>query len=56
MFEGDCTDTCAGTFLLMSMGGQAEGLVCAEIHYSNYIISNQIDQIFLKIHCSGAKR
>ena len=30
MFEGDSADTCAGKFPLMSMGGRAEGLVCAD--------------------------
>ena len=30
MFEGDSADTCGGKFPLMSMGGQAEGLVCAD--------------------------
>ena len=30
MFEGDSADTCTGKFLLMSMGGQAEGLACAD--------------------------
>ena len=30
MFEGDSADTCAGKFLLTSMGGWAEGLACAD--------------------------
>ena len=30
MFEGDSADTCAGKFPLMSMGGRAEGLACAD--------------------------
>ena len=30
IFEGDSADMCAGKFPLMSMGGQAEGLVCAD--------------------------
>ena len=30
MFEGDSADMCAGKFLLMAMGGRAEGLVCAD--------------------------
>jgi hypothetical protein len=30
MFEGDSADTCAETFPLVSMGGQAEGLACAD--------------------------
>jgi hypothetical protein len=30
MFEGDSADMCAGKFLLVSMGGRAEGLKCAD--------------------------
>jgi hypothetical protein len=30
MFEGDSADMCAGKFLLMLMGGWAEGLTCAD--------------------------
>ena len=30
MFEGNSADMCAGNFPLMSMGGQAEGLACAD--------------------------
>ena len=30
MFEGDSADTCGGKFPLMSMGGRAEGLACAD--------------------------
>ena len=30
MFKGDSTDTCAGQFPLMSRGGRAEGLACAD--------------------------
>ena len=30
MFEGDSADTCPGNFPLMSIGGQAEGLACAD--------------------------
>jgi hypothetical protein len=29
MFEGDSADTCARKFLLVLIGGQAEGLACA---------------------------
>ena len=31
MFEGDSADKCAGKFPLVSMGGQAEGLACADL-------------------------
>ena len=30
MFEGDSADTCAGKFPLVSMGGRADGLACAD--------------------------
>ena len=30
MFEGDSADMCAGKFLLLLMGGRAEGLACAD--------------------------
>ena len=30
MFEGASADTCASKFPLMSMGGRAEGLACAD--------------------------
>jgi hypothetical protein len=30
MFEGDSADTCGGKFPLVSMGGRAEGLACAD--------------------------
>ena len=30
MFEGASADTCAGKFPLVSMGGRAEGLACAD--------------------------
>ena len=30
MFEGDSTDTCAGKFPLVSMGGQADRQACAD--------------------------
>ena len=31
MFEGDSADTCAGKFPLVSRGGRAEGLACADL-------------------------
>ena len=30
MFEGDSADMCAGKFPLVSMGGRAEGVPCAD--------------------------
>ena len=30
-FEGDSADTCAGKLPLMSMGGEVEGLACADL-------------------------
>ena len=49
MFEGDSADTCAEKFPLVSMGGRAEGLACADpgartpigasgINFSSYAI------------------
>ena len=37
MFEGDSADTCAGKFQLMLIGGQAEGLACADPGVTNPI-------------------
>ena len=31
MFQSDSADTCPGKFPLKSMGGQAEGLACADL-------------------------
>ena len=31
MFEGDFADTSTGKFPLVSMGGRAEGLACADL-------------------------
>ena len=31
MLEGDSADMCGGKFRLMSMGGRAEGLACADL-------------------------
>ena len=31
MFEGNSADMCAEKFPLMSMGGRAEGLACADL-------------------------
>ena len=39
MFEGDSADTFAGKFLLMSMGGRAEGLACADPGAEIHILS-----------------
>ena len=30
MFDGDSADMCAGKFPLVSLGGRAEGLACAD--------------------------
>jgi hypothetical protein len=37
MFEGDSADTGAGKFLLVSMWGGAEGLVCTDLGARNPI-------------------
>ena len=62
MFERDSADMCAGKFPLVSMGGRAEGLACADpeartpigvsgnfLFYqcSHYILSNDgLDNIY----------
>ena len=51
MFEGDSADPCAGKFPLTSMGGRAEGLLCADpgartpIGVSGILLNNLIDFI-----------
>ena len=56
MFEGDYADTCAGKFPLMSMGGRAEGLACADLGARNPIgVSGNfitLDTIISNIHKS----
>ena len=37
MFEGASADTCAGEFPLVSMGGRAEGLACADLVARSFI-------------------
>ena len=37
LFEADSVDTSAGKFPLVSMGGQAEGLACADLRARNPI-------------------
>ena len=37
MFEGDSADTCAQKIPLVSMGGRAEGLACADLGARNPI-------------------
>ena len=42
MFEGDSADTSASKFPLVSMGGRAEGLACADPGARNPIGANGI--------------
>ena len=58
MFEGDSGDTCAGKFPLVSMGGRAEGLACADpgartpigtsgnFVFGNILFSSELSKIF----------
>ena len=66
MFEGDSADTCAGKFPLLSMGGRAEGLACADPgartpisasrnSYTRQIINQPTDQISECLYCSCYK-
>ena len=58
MSEGDSADTCAGNLPLVSMGGRAEGLACADPlartpigasvnSYIKYASQTKFDQNFL---------
>ena len=38
MFEGDYADTCSGKLPIVSMGGRAEGLACADIGASGIVV------------------
>ena len=50
MFEGDPADMCAGKFLLLSMGGQAEGLACADPGSRTPIGTSGISRVTNNIH------
>jgi hypothetical protein len=50
MFEGDAADMCVGKFLLVSMGGQAEGLACADPGARTPIALVEI-RFILMFHC-----
>jgi hypothetical protein len=45
MFEGDCAETCAGQFPIMSMRGRAEGLACADTSATLFLISIHLHQL-----------
>ena len=51
MFGGDSADMCANKFLLVSMGGRAEGPACANpgartpIGVSGFFLPNPLQQI-----------
>jgi hypothetical protein len=53
MFESDSTDTCVEKFPLMSMGGRAEGLACADPGARTPIgVSGKFLNIsYLVLHC-----
>ena len=56
MFEGDSAPTCAGKFLMVSMGGGAEGLACADPeaktpigasgNFSFFLSFSKVDSVF----------
>ena len=54
MFEGDSADMCAGKFPLVSMGGRAEGLTCADPGARTPIGASGI-QFFIKLQASSFK-
>ena len=51
MFEGDSADMCAGKFPLVSMGGRAEDLACADPGARTPIgaSGNLLDILYIKI-------
>ena len=53
MFEGDFADTCGGKFPLMYMGGQAEGLACADPGVRTPIgaSGNYLLYLTFELHC-----
>ena len=50
MFEGDSADMCAGKFPLVSMGGRAEGLACADPGARTPIGASGILYLFFDLH------
>ena len=50
MFEGDSADTCGGKFPLTSIGGQAEGLACADPGSRTPIGASGISRVTNNIH------
>ena len=51
MFEGDSADMCVGKFPLMSMGGRAEGLACADPGARTPIGASGNYQYYRFYHC-----
>ena len=49
MFEGDYADTCGGKFPLKLMGGQAEGLGCADPGVRTPIGVNKLYYVWSKL-------
>jgi hypothetical protein len=47
MFEADFADMCAKNLSLMSIGGQAEGLVCADPGARTYI---SLSRYFFRVY------
>ena len=55
MFEGDSADMCAGKFPLVSMGGRAEGLACADPGARTPIVtSGNFNNLFNKLKSKTA--
>ena len=55
MFEGDSADMCAGKFPLVSMGGGAEGLACADPEARTPIGASGIFELLPFCDSSGGK-
>ena len=56
MFEGDSADMCAGKFPLVSMGGRAEGLACADPEARTPIGASEFFSLGKMIKTLGVKK
>jgi hypothetical protein len=56
MFEGNSADTCSGKFPLNTMGGRAEGLVCAGTEARTPIGASGINLLLLATVVQNPRR
>jgi hypothetical protein len=53
MYEGDSSDTCAGKFPLVLIGGRAEGLACADPGARTPIDASGNFILLVNVHVGG---